>query len=33
MVQGIDARGGLLVDVGGNTIEVRTGSLVLKEEQ
>ena len=32
-VQGIDARGGLLVDVAGKTVEVRSGSLVLKEEQ
>jgi BirA family biotin operon repressor/biotin-[acetyl-CoA-carboxylase] ligase len=33
MVQGIDARGALLVDVGGEVVSVRSGSLVLKEEQ
>lgn len=33
VVQGIDARGGLLVDVGANIVAVRSGSLVLKEEQ
>jgi BirA family biotin operon repressor/biotin-[acetyl-CoA-carboxylase] ligase len=33
IVQGIDPRGGLVVDVGGNTVAVRSGSLVLKEEQ
>jgi hypothetical protein len=33
VVQGIDARGALLVDLGAETISVRSGSLVLKEEQ
>ena len=33
VVQGIDKRGGLLVDVGSRTVAVRTGSLVLKEAQ
>jgi BirA family biotin operon repressor/biotin-[acetyl-CoA-carboxylase] ligase len=33
MVKGIDARGALLVNVGSEIIAVRSGSLVLKEEQ
>jgi len=33
VVQGIDARGALLVDTGVNIVAVRSGSLVLKEEQ
>lgn len=33
VVRGIDARGALLVDLGSETVAVRSGSLVLKEEQ
>jgi BirA family biotin operon repressor/biotin-[acetyl-CoA-carboxylase] ligase len=33
VVQGIDCRGALLVDVGSEIVAVRSGSLVLKEEQ
>jgi len=33
IVRGIDARGGLVVDVGTDSVAVRSGSLVLKEEQ
>jgi BirA family biotin operon repressor/biotin-[acetyl-CoA-carboxylase] ligase len=33
VVQGIDARGALRVDVGTEVVAVRSGSLVLKEEQ
>jgi BirA family biotin operon repressor/biotin-[acetyl-CoA-carboxylase] ligase len=33
VVQGIDARGALLIDVGSEVVAVRSGSLVLKEEQ
>jgi biotin-(acetyl-CoA carboxylase) ligase len=33
VVRGIDARGSLLVDVGSETVAVRTGSLILTEGQ
>jgi BirA family biotin operon repressor/biotin-[acetyl-CoA-carboxylase] ligase len=33
VVRGIDRRGSLLVDIGSDTLAVRTGSLVLTEEQ
>jgi len=33
VVRGIDARGALIVDVGPEVVAVRSGSLVLKEEQ
>ena len=33
VVQGIDTRGSLLIDVASRTVAVRTGSLVLKEER
>ena len=33
VVRGIDSRGSLLVDIGSTTLAVRTGSLVLTEEQ
>ena len=33
VVQGIDARGALLVNLGAETVSLRSGSLVLKEEQ
>ena len=33
VVQGIDARGSLLIEVASRTVAVRTGSLVIKEER
>jgi hypothetical protein len=33
VVRGIDMRGSLLVDVGSETVAVRTGSLILTEGQ